>query len=414
MYYTTMNYTMSQPWKQEMLPINNDWRLDATEKKELLSIVEKNKDKLPSVIMNSLINTYKIWNIINTIDPYKMNNEQVILTQLAHNVLVDAWKIKWLKIKIDWFIWPATIGAIWEVKKQLLVPSKEVSRKPKEIWEDFQKRSPAFMNHPIATNPISKEPTVSVKVPEKILKPIPKKPVETSKKGEIGAKATVIVPEKKEIALVKIKETKTTSNKIEWKNLDMSDVIKDDVDAFIAYLSHQQWAAGARQILDAVLFGKAVSSTIQKHMRSNVGKDYDYGKVSPKWFVKYRFKKLKQKMNAWNNTPSKYDEVFSAIAEKTKVSVSLIKWIAYAESTLQNEARWTYRWLMQLSSKVAATHGVKDRLDPYQNVLWGIKYMKANLTERGGKYTLREYADMIRERWTDVVLWPKLLDSNIA
>jgi Transglycosylase SLT domain len=382
---------MSQAWKQEMLPINNDWRLDATEKKQLLSIVEKNKDKLPGVIMNSLINTYKIWNIINSVLPYKMNNEQVILTQLTYNILIGEWKINWPKIKIDGFIWPDTIGAIWELKKQLLLPSKEVSRN-------------------------SKEPKLPVRAPEKISKPISKKTVETSKKVEVIAKEPVIVPEKKEKELIKAKEIKTTNNKIEWGNLDMSEIIKDDVDAFIAYLSHQQWATGAKDILDAVLFGKSITTTRFNNMRGNVWDDYkpNYGTLSPQWFVKYRFKKLKQKMNAWTSKASKYDEIFNTIGEKTKVSAELIKWIAYAESTLKNEAKWKFRWLMQLSSSVAATHGVKDRLDPYQNVLWGLKYMKANLLERQWKYTLLQYWDLIRDRWKDVVLWTKLGGSNLA
>ncbi len=199
---------------------------------------------------------------------------------------------------------------------------------------------------------------------------------------------------------------------------NMNVPIKDSVDMSVAYLSHQQWSSGAEQILNAVLYGKPLSSEILKNMKWNIWKDFkDYtwftkANMNAKNFFTYRYKKFNFNLETQWNAKTVHDQVFAKVSKETWIAIPLLKAIVYTESGFDaNANKWKstqYKWLMQLWSDARKMYGVSNPFDPYQNMIWGIKTIKGNMNSK-----LVGLSNNLKSQWVAKVLWSNAEETNV-
>ncbi len=133
-------------------------------------------------------------------------------------------------------------------------------------------------------------------------------------------------------------------------------------------------------------------------------KNPEYNVIYNKYFKnKRRFKKrVKSDFYSVNNNEiSKYDDFIKTNAKLIHWDWRLIAAVVYQESRFKNEASaWSgAEGLMQMMPATAKDMGVKDRLNPEENIKGGVKYLKqlydaySDITDREQriKFTLASY-----------------------
>lgn len=94
--------------------------------------------------------------------------------------------------------------------------------------------------------------------------------------------------------------------------------------------------------------------------------------------------------SSYLSEPKTMDTIFEKAAKEYNVSVDLLKAIGKAESNFNANAvsRAGAQGVMQLMPSTAASLGVKDSLDPEQNIMGGAKYISTLLKRYDGNINL--------------------------
>ena len=84
------------------------------------------------------------------------------------------------------------------------------------------------------------------------------------------------------------------------------------------------------------------------------------------------------------------DSIFKEASDKYGVSERLLKAIAYTESGFQTNVTSSAgaMGIMQLMPQTAASLGVTNAYDPYQNIMGGARYISEKLTQYNGDKSL--------------------------
>lgn len=231
--------------------------------------------------------------------------------------------------------------------------------------------------------------------------------------ASIKEKFTTAVDSIKKIFWVELNVLESDVKKNQQTEKGLESISKNDLDALLLYLSHQQGPTWIKQIIRYAETRERPEKTIYHNMANNVNisaynKQFwtrcatldDLEKIiTPTKFLLYWEKIYNEKAKKYASR-TEYDRYIFPLAKKYNQNPDTIRTFIGIESDFVASA-WkgkTYVWLMQISPQIAKSYGfsANDRLDPAKNIEMWIRYMADNMRSVSSVQKEKTYAMLMR------------------